>query len=123
MKFKILIADDDEDFAQSLSLRLEHEGFATAMTHEGIRTIEFAHQYCPDIILLDERMPAGKGSSVLAALRAQPETESVPVIILSALTDPELQALVESVGAQAFFRKPCDLAALVAKIRELLPNA
>lgn len=116
----ILIADDDTDFATSLAMRLEHEGFQITITHEGVRTIECAHRIHPDLILLDERMPAGKGSSVLAALRAARDTQSIPVIVLSAMTDPELETLVRSVGAQAFYRKPCDTTTLIRQIHTLL---
>lgn len=121
-KYTILIADDDPDIVKTLSDLLEYEGFATRSAYEGVRAMEVAHKEKPDLILLDLRMPAGTGQSVLQRLRLRPDTAAIPVIVLTALAEPHLEQETKSLGAKAFFRKPYDSAALVRVIRALLPK-
>ena len=117
---KILIADDEKDMVSVLRERLEAEGFETLVAYEGVRAIEMAHKKSPDLILLDLKMPAGRGQSVLEALRSRSDTEKIPVIILTALVEAGLREQLLAKGAQDFLQKPCDVDQLLDKIRSLL---
>jgi CheY-like chemotaxis protein len=113
----ILIADDDVDAVEMLQHRLHNEGFTTVSAGEGIRAIELAHRHHPDVILLDIRMPAGDGPTVLNALQSKGATQSIPVIAITAFSSDELREKVLSSGARAFFEKPYDINALIQEIR------
>ncbi|MBI2982291.1 MAG: response regulator, partial [Deltaproteobacteria bacterium] len=89
--------------------------------YEGVRTIEAANKQHPDLILLDIRMPAGTGTSVLDTLKARETTKKIPVIVISALNDGGLEKRVMAQGAQAFLKKPFDSKELLEQIRSLLP--
>ncbi len=119
-KPKILVADDEEELVKVLRDRLQFEGFDTLAAFEGVRTIEMAHKYHPDLILLDLRMPAGTGQSVLKNLRARPETENIPIIIITALEGNNLEEDLLRSGANDFIRKPYDWNVLLEKIRKFL---
>ena len=90
-KFKILIVDDEPDIVTTVHDQLEADGFETVAASEGVRAIEMAHRQKPDLILLDLKMPAGTGQAVLRALRSRPDTEKIPIIVLTALQGPQLE--------------------------------
>ena len=120
-KFRILVVDDDVDLVKTLRMRLEFEGFETFPAYEGVRAIEMVLKKRPHLVLLDLRMPAGSGQSVLKTLQSNPDTEKIPVIIITALDDPRLEMETKRGGASAFFRKPYSIETLLEKIRFYLP--
>lgn len=117
---KILICDDERNFVETLQTWLEVEGFETDTAYEGVRAIEMAHKHHPDLILLDLRMPAGEGYTVLRALRARDDTKHIPVIIMTAVQTERLEADVRAAGADDFVQKPFEPEALLAKIWDLV---
>lgn len=118
--YKILIADDDKDFVQVLGQRLRAEGLSTIVAYEGVRAIEAVNREHPDLVLLDIRMPAGTGQSVLKTLRAKSSTAEIPVIILTGQPDIGLEQDVRAAGAQGFFAKPFEFDDLIKNIWELM---
>jgi len=119
-KPRILIADDEEDVRLILKDRLELSGFETLESYSGVHTIETAQKHKPDLILLDMLMPAGTGPSVVSALKSRSETQGIPIIVLTALREPELKQEMIALGAQGFIQKPYDSENLVGQIRSLL---
>lgn len=121
--YKILIADDERDFVDTLRDRLRASGLETIEAYEGVRAIELAHKEKPDLILLDLRMPGGTGQTVIKALRSRPETKGIPIIVVSALSAKDVQGEVLEAGAQCFFQKPYDITKLLDKIMALLSSS
>lgn len=119
---KILIADDEIDYVEILTSLLEAHGFEIVVAHEGVRAIEVAHKQKPNLIILDLQMPAGTGQMVLQYLRSKPDTHAIPVIVMTASSDPEAEPMVRALGAQAFIQKPYDNEILLAKIRSLIKS-
>lgn len=118
--YKILIADDDKDFVQVLGQRLRAEGLSTIVAYEGVRAIEAVNREHPDLVLLDIRMPAGTGQSVLKTLRAKQSTAEIPVIVMTGHPDIGLEQDVRADGAQGFFTKPFEFDDLIKNIWELM---
>lgn len=116
----ILVVDDEEELVKALRDRLHFEGFDTVAAFEGVRAIEMANKHNPDLILLDLRMPAGNGQSVLKSLKSRLQTEKIPVIVISALEGFHLEEELLSGGAIDFIRKPYDWGELLEKIRKTL---
>jgi len=117
---KILIADDETDFVQTLQDRLRAEGFETLTAFEGVRAIELAHKDLPDLIILDLKMPAGTGDTVLKALRSKQDTRKIPVLVLTALDKYRLEEEMLRQGAQSFVQKPYEWSHLKSEIHSLL---
>lgn len=105
---KILIADDDVDFVETLTDRLVAQGYQVIKAHEGVSAVELAQMEGPDLILLDWRMPFGKGSAVLEMLQEKEMTRKIPVIILSGIDEPGMKKTADHLGVKAFLRKPYD---------------
>lgn len=119
-QFSILVVDDEQELVHVICDRLATEGCRTVEAYDGVRAIEAAHRHRPDLILLDVRMPAGTGQTVLHSLRAHADTHNIPVLVMTALPNPTLEEEMLAGGAQDFVRKPFDMAELVVRIRRLL---
>lgn len=117
MKKTILVADDDRDTVQMIQDLLEHAGYATVAAYEGVRAIELAHKHKPDLILLDIKMPSGSGKTVLHSLKSHVDTEKIPVVVITALSDLYLEKEVMDGGAADFIKKPYDNKILLEKVK------
>lgn len=87
---RVLFVEDDASIAQMYRLKLELDGYRVDVAGDGERALEMARTSLPDIIFLDIRLPKLDGLGVLEALRADPKTRTVPVVILSSHTEKEL---------------------------------
>lgn len=81
----ILLADDDLTLAEMYSERLKASGFTVDVVHDGQACLDRVKSTKPDLILLDIMMPKLNGLDVLKALKADPETADIPVVLLTAL--------------------------------------
>ena len=103
---RILIIDDDPDARELLKQRLEEEEHEVLQAKDGLIGLERIHTDSPDVILLDLNMPVATGYDVLKALRNDPFSTDIPVIVLTGQED--LEALTESIrwGATDYLNKP-----------------
>jgi DNA-binding response OmpR family regulator len=119
MASTILVVEDDQDIRQLLHLQLTAAGYETAFATDAASALGVARRERPDLILLDIGLPAGNGFVVMERLRALPEFEMVPVVVITARDASEGEKAVE-MGARSFFQKPFDLDELIAEIRRVL---
>jgi CheY-like chemotaxis protein len=87
---RVLFVEDDASVAQMYRLKLELDGYTVDVAGDGVVALEKARSMQPDIIFLDIRLPKLDGLSVLEKLRADQETEHLPVVILSNWNEKEL---------------------------------
>jgi CheY-like chemotaxis protein len=126
----VLVADDDPAITRLLEMILEGDGFRVAIARDGNAALSLARKARPDAILLDIMMPGMNGWAVLAALRSDPWTADIPVIVVSACEDRNDRAVALHldgvdyvVRPNAVFTKPFDAFSLVGAIKTaLLPN-
>ncbi|MES2118604.1 MAG: diguanylate cyclase [Pseudomonadota bacterium] len=116
---RILIVDDAMENVQVLyqALRDEHE---VLFALDGPTAIDIARQQMPDLILLDAVMPGMDGYAVCAALRATPEVQDIPIIFVTALSQPEDETRALEAGAVDFISKPFNVAVVRARVRTQL---
>jgi DNA-binding response OmpR family regulator len=119
MASKILVVEDDKDIRQLLHLQLTSAGYDTAFATDAASALAVIRREHPDLILLDIGLPAGDGFVVMERLRALPEFEMVPVIVITARDQSEGERAVE-LGARSYFQKPFEADALVAGIKQAL---
>ena len=119
MNGRILIVDDAMENIQILhqALRDEHE---VLFALSGEKALEIAHQQTPDLILLDAVMPGMDGYAVCAALRASAKVRDIPVIFVTALSQPEDETRALEAGAVDFISKPFNVAVVRARVRTQL---
>jgi CheY-like chemotaxis protein len=87
---RVLFVEDDAAVAQMYKLKLELDGYQVEVAGDGEMALEMARTSLPDLIFLDIRLPKLGGLGVLEALRADPQTSKVPVVILSSSSEREL---------------------------------
>lgn len=114
---KILVIEDERKLARFIKQGLEQQGHVADLTHTGSEGLDLLAGGLYDLVLLDLMLPGQTGFEVLQNLRAFGLT--VPVIILSALSDPEKVVHGLDLGAVDYIRKPFDFSELLARIRVL----
>lgn len=102
----ILVVDDMQDIAKMLQKRLEHWGYRVVMASSGEEGLQRAQTEHPDLILLDVLMPKMKGREVCARLKADPRTQDIPVIFLTALGLMDHIKAGLDLGAEDYVVKP-----------------
>ena len=116
----ILVADDDRGLVLLLSRHLIKRGFEVAGAYDAMQASVMAMRKPIDAVILDINMPAGTGYEVLKRMRANPKSSLIPVIVLTGSIRPGEEQKVKDMGADAFLKKPVDLAQLDSLIAELL---
>jgi CheY-like chemotaxis protein len=115
----VLCADDDRDILALLALRLERAGFRVAQAVDGEQALALARDLLPDVLVLDVMMPRMTGTEVVTALRADPGTAHLRVVLLSARAQ---EADVErglGAGADAYLAKPFQAPELIELVGRL----
>ncbi len=117
---KVLVVDDERLTTDLLSSYLKMRGFEVVTSQHGRDVLMLAIAERPDIILLDVMMPDMPGYAVCQALRTNPETSTVPVIMLSALYSLESQEKARLAGADHYLPKNIPLPELVNQLNRFL---
>ncbi|MFE1524319.1 response regulator [Streptomyces rochei] len=116
---RVLVVDDNKVIRQLIRVNLELEGFEVVTAADGAECLDVVHQVRPDAVTLDVVMPRLDGVRTAARLRADPRTRELPIAIVSACTQYEIDAGFDA-GADAFLSKPFEPAELVALVRQLV---
>jgi len=116
----ILVADDEPAMRKVVG-RLLRAAIRCRILEaaDGAAALDLARRECPRVVVLDIDMPKLNGYAVCRALKADPATASIAVLLLTGATEPDAEAVGRMAGADGFFRKPLGLRALRAKVREL----
>lgn len=123
MPHKILAADDNFDSIFILSAVLKKEGYAVITATNGLDAIRKAEGEHPDLILLDVMMPTANGFEVCRALKENPNTREIPILMLTAKTDLPSQEEGFALGASEYITKPFNPKQVLEKIRQHLPES
>jgi two-component system cell cycle response regulator len=114
---KILIVDDSESIRLLLQARLSTEPVEIACADSGVAGLRLAGEILPDLILLDLELPDIDGLEVCRRLKANPRTQSIPIVFISGTTDTARKIEGLEAGAADYITKPFDAAELRARIR------
>jgi signal transduction histidine kinase/DNA-binding response OmpR family regulator len=112
----ILVVEDDPEFFRALAFDLESEGYAPLRARHGEEALELARRLQPTAITLDLVLPGLDGWEVLKALKADPETAAIPVIVVSMIENHELGF---ALGADDYMVKPLNRGNFLGRLREL----
>ncbi len=117
---KILIVDDNEMNRKLFRSLLQKNGFETIEAEDGAAGSKMAKEHLPSLILMDIQMPVIDGLTALKAIRAAPETASIPIIALTsyAMKGDKEKFLAE--GFDGYISKPIDKSAFITAILKVL---
>jgi CheY-like chemotaxis protein len=116
----ILIVDDQPDNREMLATLLGDEGYRTLQAASGMEAMDQIALDCPQLILLDVSMPDMDGYAVATLLKADPKTNGIPIIMVTAHTGRGARVVGLHTGAEDYLTKPVDAPELLLKVRNLL---
>lgn len=117
---KVLIVEDEKDLAELLAFNLEKEGYAANCVHDGKLGLELAAAELPDLILLDLMLPGLLGTEVCKALRKDPRTAQIPIIMITAKGDEIDRVVGFEVGADDYIVKPFSMREVILRIKSVM---
>ena len=116
----VLVADDDPDILMLITLTLERDGYDVVAAKDGLSALEAAVERVPHLVLLDLMMPGLDGYQVTRRLRAEPSTQHVPIVIVTAAAEESQAARALEAGADGYMKKPFSPRELLAQTASLI---
>ena len=117
---RILIIEDEVDLLAGLVTILEMEGYDVIDKTTGIEGIDEARRDPPDLIISDINLPLMSGLEVAHEICSDPGTTHIPIIMMTAYPDPDLQERAVAAGAAYLLRKPFDVDGLLNAVHNAL---
>ncbi len=124
LRKRVLVADDEQNVLNLISATLGYnDRYELALAHDGEEALVIASRERPDLAILDMLMPKMDGSTVCRALKANPNTAHVKVIVLTALTQQADRHRAMGAGADDFLTKPFSPTILLSKVEQMLSGS
>ena len=120
MPGRVLLIADEPNIAEASRFILSREGCEVVVEADGARALSRIADCAPDLVILDLMLPGMSGLEILSALRANPETLGLKVLMLTAKSHGRDREAAERAGVSAFMAKPFANAEMRAKVRALL---
>lgn len=120
MNETILIVEDDLDMQSGLQVALELEGYNVLTANNGEEAVALLATSVPDLILADLKMPHMDGLRLLEEIQKNKAWRNIPVVVVTAVAEPEVQSRVAWRGAYAYLTKPFELDELLDVIAQIL---
>jgi two-component system cell cycle response regulator DivK len=117
---KVLLVEDNEMNRDMLSRRLSRKGYDVITAEDGQTGVDLANTEKPDIILMDMSLPVKDGWNASRELKAEPGTQSIPIIALTAHAMASDREKALAAGCNDYDTKPVDMPRLLAKMEALL---
>lgn len=119
MSRKILTCDDEKHIVRLIQVNLERQGYEVITAFNGAECLEKVKEDRPDLIVLDVMMPEMTGFEVLDALKQNPETENIPVIMLTARAQDSDVLRGWQSGVECYLTKPFNPMELIAFVKRI----
>lgn len=116
----ILVADDEPYVLRSLEFILKKEGYRVVTAIDGVDALEKIRAEKPDLVFLDIQMPRKDGNTVLLELRRDPETQGMPILMITAKGQEADRLHSLESGADEYVTKPYSPRKVVDRVREIL---
>ncbi len=116
----ILVVDDEPDIRNLVALHLRKEGHRVLTASDGSQALRLARERRPALVILDLMLPDISGTEICRRLRADPETQGIPVLMLTARTEEIDRVVGFEVGADDYVTKPFSVRELMLRVRAIL---
>ncbi len=123
MVARILIAEDEPNIVTSLQFLLQKNEYEVRVARDGEEALQLVESFMPDLVLLDVMMPVRNGFDVCRKIRENPALRRIRIVMLTARGRDAERDEGLALGADAYMTKPFSTKELVAKVRQLLPQA
>lgn len=102
----VLVVEDEEDIRNLLVEQMEDKGCEVRKANNGLVALQRVREQTPDIIFVDVNMPVMDGFLFISELQEDPETFQIPVVLVTAISVPELKVRAEALGVKHILTKP-----------------
>ncbi len=119
-KAKILYVEDHQGNIYVMEKRLKRWGYEAVVAMDGQSALAMARTHKPDLILMDIQLPGINGLEATRQIKADPETEGIPVIAVSSYAMYDDRAKALEAGCDGYFSKPVDFHELRIRIKSLI---
>ncbi len=116
----VLIVEDETDILHLIEWHLKAEGYTVLTARSGIKGLDQATEQCPDLIVLDLMLPGMDGLEICKALKRNPKTENIPIIMLTAKGEEVDRIVGLELGADDYMVKPFSPRELTLRVRAIL---
>ncbi len=120
MSENILVVDDEKDLLELVEYNLAKEGYKVTTAESGVDALKIARKDSPSLIVLDIMLPGMQGLEVLRELKKKPDSQDIPVILLTARGGELDRVLGLELGADDYVTKPFSPRELVARVKAVL---
>jgi CheY-like chemotaxis protein len=117
---KILLVEDNELNRDMLSRRLARQGYEVLLAYDGAHGVEMTQSERPDLVLMDMSLPVLDGWEATRRIKADPQTQSIPIIALTAHAMAADEERARAAGCDDYDTKPIELTRLLGKMERLL---
>jgi two-component system phosphate regulon response regulator PhoB len=117
---RVLVVEDEADIAALVAYQLTREGFRVETAATGTEALQAVSREVPDLVVLDRMLPGLSGDEVLRALRSEPATRSIPILVLTAKREQEDRIQGLELGADDYLTKPFSPRELVLRVQSIL---
>jgi DNA-binding response OmpR family regulator len=119
----VLLIEDEPNISEAIRFILTRDGFRVSCHAQGGDALDVVRAKQPDALILDAMLPGCTGYDILRALRAEPATADLPVLMLTARGQGRDRELATAAGASGFMAKPFSNADVLASVRAMLGQA
>ena len=123
MAARILVVEDEAEIAALIAYQLTREGYRVETALTGAAALDALHRDLPDLLVLDRMLPGVSGDDVLKAVRSDPATRTVPVLVLTARREQVDRIQGLELGADDYLTKPFSPRELVLRVDAILRRA
>jgi DNA-binding response OmpR family regulator len=120
MTKRVCVVDDDKEIREIVTFVLTHNGFEVSAVSNGQQLQHLLTAQLPNLIILDVMMPGENGYEIFSSLRSDPQTQHIPVIIMTAHNEDIYQRISVDLGADEHITKPFHPLDLVERVKALL---
>ncbi len=120
MSGRVLLIEDEPNIAEAIRFILSRDGWEVTVEENGAQALPRVAAVKPDLVILDLMLPGMSGLEILSSLRADPATEALRVLMLTAKGQGRDREAAERAGVSAFMSKPFSNAEMRAQVRALM---
>ncbi|MCV6586381.1 MAG: response regulator [Marinibacterium sp.] len=122
MRRNVMLIEDEPNITEAIRFLLTRDGWDVQTHADGNSAVDAVTRVLPDLLILDVMLPGKSGMDILRDLRGRPETESLPVLMLTARGQSRDRDMAEKAGVNRFMTKPFSNAEVLDAVRDLVPS-
>jgi DNA-binding response OmpR family regulator len=120
MSGRVLLIEDEANIIEAIRFILSRDGWHVDTHSDGATAVDAVMAKSPDLVILDAMLPNRSGFDILTDIRAAPETETLPVLMLTARGQQRDRDMAERAGASQFMTKPFSNTEVLTSVRNLV---